>query len=138
MWGLSDEQMAQVTRRLNDEQVIWLITVRDDQTPQPSPVWFLWDDNTILIYSQPNTPKVRNIMARPCVALHFNSDEEGGNVAIFTGEARIDQTTPRGDQHAAYLDKYGEGIQGLGSTPEQFAASYSTPIRVRLTKARVY
>jgi len=55
MIDLSTDFGARVARRLDDEIMIWLTTVRADGTPQPSPVWFLWIDQSILIYSQPNT-----------------------------------------------------------------------------------
>ena len=45
-----------VERRLRDEYLVWLTTVRADGLPQPSPVWFLWDGETVLIYSQPGKP----------------------------------------------------------------------------------
>ena len=32
-----------VVERLENEHVVWLTTVAADGTPQPSPVWFLWD-----------------------------------------------------------------------------------------------
>ena len=54
---LNTEFGARVERRLREEIVIWLTTVRTDLTPQPSLVWFLWDAETMLIYSKPNTPK---------------------------------------------------------------------------------
>ena len=44
---------ARVARRLQNEQVIWITTVRVDGTPQPTPVWFIWDGETILIYPCP-------------------------------------------------------------------------------------
>jgi len=42
-----------VARRLRDERLIWFTTVDAKGTPQPTPVWFLWDDatSTILIYT---------------------------------------------------------------------------------------
>jgi PPOX class probable F420-dependent enzyme len=39
--------------RLQDEIIAWLVTVRGDGQPQPSPVWFLWQDPDILVYSRP-------------------------------------------------------------------------------------
>jgi PPOX class probable F420-dependent enzyme len=44
---------ARVARRLADETIGWLVTVDAEGTPQPSPVWYLWDGETILIYSNP-------------------------------------------------------------------------------------
>ena len=37
--------------RLRTEKAIWLTTVAPDGTPQPNPVWFTWDGETVLVYS---------------------------------------------------------------------------------------
>lgn len=132
----STEFGARVVRRLRDEQVIWLTTVREDGTPEPSPVWFLWDGAAFLIYSQPNKPKLRNVARDPNVALNFNSDAGGGDIVIFTVEAKIDTTVPPATRVPDYLAKYRQGIQNIGMTPESFAQSYSVPIRVTPTKLR--
>ena len=136
MIDLSSEFGIRVAGRLDKEQIIWLTTVRADGTPQPSPVWFLWIDQTVLIYSQPNKQKLRNIAQNSKVALNFNSDQGGGAIAIITGEAQIDPQTPPADQISAYLEKYRAAIANIGSTPEGFAQSYSVAIRVRPTSLR--
>lgn len=39
----ADSEFGQRVRaRLRDEQVIWFTTVGADGTPQPNPVWFIW------------------------------------------------------------------------------------------------
>src|SRR5215470_16404935 len=91
---LNTEFGARVARRLREERVIWLTTVGRDLTPQPSLVWFLPDVETLLIYSKPNMPKLRNIEQNPTVALNFDSDSRGGNVVIITGTAIIDRQAP--------------------------------------------
>ena len=125
-----------VQRRLRDETIGWLTTVGPDGTPQPSPIWFLWDGETILIYSQPNTPKVRNIERNGRVALNLDGDGRGGDIVILTGEARVDRDAPGAADHTEYLEKYRQGIERIGMTPEQFAGSYSVPIRMTPTKLR--
>ncbi len=132
----SAEFGKRVTRRLDDEQVIWLTTVQPDGTPQPNPVWFLWENGTFLIYTQPKSYKLRNLAKNPKVSIHFNSDESGEDVIIFAGEASIDRDAPPANQHSAYLAKYSQGITNIGMTPESLAQSYSVRIRVRPTKLR--
>jgi PPOX class probable F420-dependent enzyme len=135
MIDLSTEFGARVARRLEQETVIWLTTVRADSTPQPSPVWFLWDGTTMLMYSRPDTPKLRNIAAQPRVALNFDSDGQGGDIVVFTGEARIEDAPPA-NEVPTYLDKYQSSIASIGMTPESFARTYSVAIRVMPTSVR--
>jgi PPOX class probable F420-dependent enzyme len=85
MWDTSSEFGARIERRLADETVIWLVTTSNDGSPQPSPVWFIREGDTLLIFSKPDAPKVRNIRARPRVALHFNTDVHGEDVVVFHG-----------------------------------------------------
>jgi len=125
-----------VAQRLQDEQIIWLTTAGQGGMPQPSPVWFLWEGETALIFSKPNTPKVRNIARNAKVSLHFDGDGRGGNIVVLTGEARIVEPTPTVSEVPAYLTKYAEGIKGIGMTPEQMAAEFSQAIRVTLTDVR--
>lgn len=126
---------ARAAKRLETEMVAWLVTVDEDGTPEPSPVWFLWDGaGTILIYSQ-ETPKVPNIEARPRVALHFN-DVDGGNVVVFTGAAVIDRSQPAVADNSPYLEKYADGITGIGMTNESFSAAYHVPIIMTIEKVR--
>jgi PPOX class probable F420-dependent enzyme len=127
---------SRVARRLAEEVVIWLTTVRADGAPLPSPVWFLWDGTSALVYSRPDTPKLRNIGARPLVALNFDGDRAGGDIIVLTGRAEIDPSAPPADQHPAYLAKYRNGIAGIGMTPESFAAAYSVALRVTPTSVR--
>lgn len=125
-----------VAQRLQNEQIIWFTTVRADGAPQPTPVWFLWTNNSFLIFSQPTALKVRNLQHNPKVALNFHTDEYGGNVVVFTGEARVDPNSVTAAERAAYLKKYEEGIKMIEMTPESMEAVYSTVIRVNVTRVR--
>jgi PPOX class probable F420-dependent enzyme len=127
---------ARAARHLQDDRVVWLITVDADGTPQPSPVWFLWDGETALVYSQPSTPKLRNIGRQSRVGLHFNCTPSGGDVVILTGDASIDTGAPPANENPPYVDKYTDGIQSIGMTPDAFAQVYSVAIRVRPTSLR--
>ncbi len=123
---------ARVARRLRHEQIGWLVTVDGDGTPQPSPIWFLWekDAGTLLIYSRPDAPKMGNIAANPRVALHLDGDGRGGDIVVLTGSARHDEDAPPADAVPAYVEKYREGIVRIGMEPESMAAAYSAAIRV--------
>lgn len=130
------EQNARAERRLRQETVVWLTTVRKDGQPQSTPVWFAWDgDREVTIYSVPGQQKLRNIAANPKVSLHFN-DRGGEDVVALQGDARIDEGAPPPNEVPAYVEKYRGPIAALGYDPQRFARQYSTAIRVRITRAR--
>jgi PPOX class probable F420-dependent enzyme len=125
-----------IARQLDDEIVLWLTTVAKSGTPVPTPVWFLWHEGEILISSQSDKAKLRNIAARPQVWLNFNATHTGGDVGVITGTAVIESDPISGEALAAYNAKYGDPIAGLGMTPAQFHADYSVLIRVTPDKLR--
>ncbi len=129
---------ARVMRRLDEEIIVWLTTVGNDGMPQPSPVWFLWNGETLLIYSKPNAPKVRNIARRAQVALSFNCGFDGDNVVVFNATAIVDDKPVSEEEFAAYIAKYAPHIVNLNMTNEAFAAEYSQAIRVTPHKVRGY
>lgn len=136
MFDQSTEFGARVARRLSEERIIWLVTLDQNQTPQPSPVWFHWDGETFLIYSRPDQPKIRNIEHNSQVALHFDGDGRGGDIIVFTGEAHIDEKAPSANEVAEYSAKYHDGFMRIKMTADSFAAAYSVAIRVKPTRMR--
>ena len=48
---LTQERHAHIDHRLHNDEVIWLHTTRPDGRPHAVVVWFLWDGETVLIYS---------------------------------------------------------------------------------------
>jgi PPOX class probable F420-dependent enzyme len=126
---------ARVLKRLQEESIIWLTTVAPSGTPQPNPVWFYWDGETVLIYSKPDANKVRNINTNPKVSLNFEgAAEDGGEVIVLTGEILTLENTNKIDP--AYERKYHQLIIDFGETAESLAASYSAAIRVKPLKFR--
>src|ERR1044071_2054873 len=117
-------------RRLRREKVIWLTTVDSRNAPQPRPVWFHWDGQTLLIFSEQNKAKLRHIARNTGVGLNLNTDEEGGDVVVLTGGAVILGEPPLRDRVRSYLRKYKRGIEDLGMTVEGFRSSYVVPILV--------
>jgi len=127
-----------ITRRLRQEHIIWLTTVDSHNTPQPRPVWFHWDGQTILIFSQPTAAKVRHMAHNARVALNFNTDADGGDVGVLIGEAQVAQEAIPPERIKAYLRKYKEGIKSLGMTPATLQAEYSVAILVTPQAVRGY
>lgn len=126
---------AKVRRRLSREIVAWMTTVSPTGQPQTSPVWFLLDGDDIVMYSL-ESPRVRNVEQHPEVSLNLDGDHYGGNVLSIEGEATIDRTIPPADENGAYLNKYRTYIAANRWTPEEFAAGYPVPIRIRINRMR--
>lgn len=137
MIDLSTKFGRAVQRHLKNEYVIWLTTIDSTNTPQPRPVWFLWEADSFLIFSKPTAHKVKHILQNPKVALHFNTDDSGDKrVVVFTGEAVIDTSSLPAHKVSGYLKKYKSGILGLDMTIEGFSTEYSVAIRVRPSDLR--
>lgn len=124
-----------VQRRLRTERIIWLTTVGADLTPQPRPVWFLWEGDSFLVYSRPDTAKLKHIVRSSKVSLHFDGDGLGGDIVVFVGDAEIVEDRPPADQVPAYVEKYVQGFKRISLTPGQFAKEY--PVAVRITPKAV-
>jgi PPOX class probable F420-dependent enzyme len=126
-----------VKQHLETQYVIWFTTIDPRLVPQPRPVWFIWEQDSFLIFSKPDAQKVKHIINHPGVALNFNTDETGDkHVIIFTGEAFFDTNCPPAHEVSAYLKKYESGIIALDMTPEGFSMEYSRAIRIKPTNVR--
>jgi PPOX class probable F420-dependent enzyme len=122
-----------VVRRLREERLIWLTTVDAKGMPQPAPVWFLWDEatSTILIYSRSDAKRLTHLQQNSRVALNFDGNGSGGDIIVITGQAQVSTDDPPADQLPSYVEKYGNFIARLYSTPAQFAAVYSVALRIQ-------
>jgi PPOX class probable F420-dependent enzyme len=123
--------------RLEDEDVVWLVTVDPRGVPQPTPVWFRWDgDGELVLKTQPRTAKVRNLRANPGVAVHLNSSPTGGDVVVLTGRAHVDEAGLTAPERAGFDAKYAGGFVDIGMSGDEFHADYSTTVRVRVERLR--
>lgn len=122
-----------VARRLRNESLIWLTTVDAKGTPQPTPVWFLWDGatSTILIYSRAEAKRLVHIQQNPRVALNFDGNGKGGDIIVITGQVRVSADDLPAHQVPAYVEKYREYMARSFGTAEHFASMYPVALRVR-------
>lgn len=132
------EDRERVEARLRQNLIAWLSTVRPDGQPVTVPVWFLLrDDETLLLYSQPTSPKLRNLSVNPRVSLVLDVSDLGRNIVRIEGTAKTAEDEAPADQQPAYLAKYIERIGALFDTPERFAAQFSTALIVTPTKVLI-
>jgi PPOX class probable F420-dependent enzyme len=138
MLDTTTEAGGRAERRLREEQIIWMTTVRSDGQPQSVPVWFFWDDEEFLVYSQPNRQKLRNIQRDPRVGLNLNSNAQGGAVVRVEGMAKIVEVASPATEVPEYVEKYRDAIARIGFDPEGFARAFSVALRVTPTRWQVW
>lgn len=126
----------QFMERIQKGVYAWLTTVRADGTPQPTPVWYVWENGTFLIYSIPNQQKVRNIQSNPKVSLGITDDPKGESYLVITGDAAIDENAPRLSANLPYVEKYRHGMAEINFTPESMTRDFTTAIRITPTRVR--
>lgn len=122
--------------RLGSEKIIWFTTVNTSGRPQPRPVWFVWDGESVLIYSEHSSWKVNHIEQNPQVSLHFNSDEYGGDIQVLLGDARLDRAAPVVRDNPAYISKYTDGIRNINMDVESYSQRFDTPLRIHVSRVR--
>jgi len=128
---------AHALDRLAAETIGWITTVDGDGKPFSSPVWYLWTDGEVLIYSRTTARRNAHVAAQPAVAFNLNTDVTGDDVVMMEGTARVDAATPSADRNAPYLARYADRIAAYGWTPEWFSEAYAVAIRVTPTRWRL-
>ena len=119
---------AHIDRRLRTEPIIWLGTTRPDGRPHLVPVWFLWDGSTVLIFSLPDTQKVRNLRHNPSALLALNAADQGYDVVLLEGRASfVNDPSVRGTM-PAFAEKYATLPRRWAV--EEWAKKFSVPIRI--------
>jgi PPOX class probable F420-dependent enzyme len=133
----STEFGAKVARRVVEEKLAWLTTISSDETPQPNPVWFIWNGDHFIIFSKPNQAKLKNIARNPRVSFNFEATEDEEQITIFTGAAEIiDRATIPQSLLDTYAEKYAQGMINIELPREQYEAAYTSVIRFVPEKVR--
>lgn len=125
------EYGARIRRRLAEERVIWLSTVSEGGSPEPNPVWFLWEDEGFTLLNDRASRRVANVTARPRVTLHFDGGPRGRDIAVFRGRAEVLPVASDAFASPGYFAKYAADIDQIMGGRDRFLHSHPTVIRVR-------
>lgn len=126
-----------VRERLTEEIVLWLTTTGADGTPQPNPVWFLWEGGeTVLVYNRANANRINHVRSRPRVSLNFDGNGRGGDIVVLAGTAELMDDFPPANEYRPFAEKYAKDIARVFGTAESFAHQYPVPMRIRITRVR--
>jgi PPOX class probable F420-dependent enzyme len=134
MLDLTQKKDAHIDKRLREDIIIWLGSVRSDGRPHLVAVWFLWTGTDFLIFSKPDQQKIRNLRQNPRVTLALDNTRGGGDVIVLDGEAELLDDPAVSTALPDYVAKYSALIKRIGYTPETMAKSYSQAIRITPTK----
>jgi PPOX class probable F420-dependent enzyme len=134
MLDLTNPKHAYVDERLRKNLILWLGSVRPDARPHLVYVFFLWDGNNILIFSQPNSQKIRNLQQNPHVTLALDDTKDGEDMVILEGKAELLHDPAVKTSLPAYAAKYDSLLKSVGLTAEAMAAIYSQPILITPTR----
>jgi PPOX class probable F420-dependent enzyme len=113
--------------------MVWLATVKTDGTPHIVPVWFLWDGDSIYIYSKPDQ-KIRNLQQNRSVMVALDDTKDGDDPIWLTGEATLLPQEDALTTQPAYVTKYQFRLDEYHWTGESMAKEYNVPIRIKPTK----
>jgi PPOX class probable F420-dependent enzyme len=115
-----------ISRRLQEEQIIWVATVRPNGAPHLVPVWFVWDADCLYICISPTSRKARNLARNPRVAASL---QDGRNAVIVEGTAVPVTADERERAVTLFLSKYDWNIRSdttytllVKIVPEKFLA----------------
>jgi PPOX class probable F420-dependent enzyme len=133
MLDLTKERDAHIDVRLRSDIMVWLATVKPDGTPHIVPVWFLWDGDSIYIYSKPDQ-KIRNLQQNKAVIVALDDTKDGDDPIWVAGEATLLPREEALTTQPAYVSKYQSRLDSYRWTGESMAKEYSEPIKVRPTK----
>jgi PPOX class probable F420-dependent enzyme len=136
MIDLTSELGTRALQRIREDFFLWLTTIDAKGFPQPRPVWFTWDGEAFLVYSQPGARKLQHIKNNPNVALHFDGGLKGLDVQVILATAEVINDPIPANQIGAYLRKYGDEIRKMGATEEEYFREFSVAIRIQPKRLR--
>lgn len=123
---------AHAACRLAAAPILWLTTVSEDARPHSVPVWFLWSDPHLTVFSRPDTAKVARLRRNPAVSMSLDSAVGGGDIVLAEGDAELVGMDVVACGLGAFERKYGSLFGGQSF--EDWLALFSQPIRITTTK----
>ena len=100
---------AQVAELFGGGHVVHLATIRPDGAPQSRPLWTIVHDGNVVFFTQPASPKARDITHDPHVALSVTDRKNSYSSAWLRG--RVAQVI-EGDEALAIIDRISDAYIG--------------------------
>lgn len=123
---------------LEGELIAFMTAIDESGQPQTAPIWFVMEDEDIIVYNKSGTPRLTSIASNPKISFNLRGDRRGRGAVIIEGSAAKEESIPPAKDFPGYVDKYGRDIELLGWTPETFSVDYDTPVRIVVTRVRAW
>jgi PPOX class probable F420-dependent enzyme len=136
MLDLTQPFHAYVDRRLRAEPIIWLTTATLDGRTHIVPMWFLWDGQAVVLFSLPNTKKLRHIASNPLVSLALEASDQGYDIVIIEGRASLIDDPLVTGKMPSFITKYA-GVPRRWE-PQEWAEKFSKTVQVMPTKLKAW
>jgi len=134
MLDMTDKRQAHIDARLRSDLMMWLSTVRPDGRAHIVPVWFLWQDDVLYIFSKPDQ-KIRNLSQNNSAMVGVDDTKGGDDPIMLAGDAALLQHADLPPKvHEAYSEKYGGELKKFNWTMDSMAAEYSEVIKITPSK----
>lgn len=136
-FDLTDDVHARALRSLETEQIGWLGSNGRNGYPHAVPVWFLWHEGAVMVFSQPGAAKVKNLRADPRAMFHLESGADGERLQVWQGQAELSAEPSAvwfervGD---SFFGKYRAGYERLGWSRDDMQKDYSVAVLFRPEK----
>ena len=119
---------------LERDDVVWVSSIRPDGRPHVVPVWFIWDDGSIVVFSKPSAQKVRNFRRDPRAMVAVGAPTPGFDIELIEADADLSPGPTDETARGRFAAKYETALARAATTVEEFAAVYSQSIRLRPTR----
>jgi PPOX class probable F420-dependent enzyme len=120
---------AMALSKLDTAEIMWFVSVRPDGRPHAVPVWFYPRDGRLLVFSEPDSAKVRHVRSGSAVQVHLETGAFGNEVVVLDTAAEVSER-PAADWllefRDGYVAKYAKAIEDYGMGLDDIAARFST------------
>ncbi len=98
-----------------------LATIRPDQTPQVTPIWFSWDGELLAFTTSTRRRKYHHMMANPAIAISINDPEQPYRYLEVRAVVERIERDPDADFFFELADRYqlSIGRGDLDDTPDR-------------------
>jgi len=125
-----------IAQALDSALIGFLTAVNQGGQPQTSPVWFIRDGDTLVVYNKADTPRLGSIASNSQMAFHLRGDSQGRGAVLLEGRAVAAPDLGPSYELTVYVEKYQEEMERIGWTPKTFHDDYPVPIRIEITRVR--